>query len=60
MDFMRVYIERRGDRTNPPTFDTPGNIAFVTLESGATEAFINGTQPQAFEIGDEETLPATP
>ena len=23
MDFMRAYIEKRGDRANPPTFDTP-------------------------------------
>jgi len=46
MDFMRAYIETRGDRTNPPAFEAPGNIVFVTLDSGATEAFINGTQPQ--------------
>ena len=37
----------------PPQFEPPGNIAFVTLDSGITEAFINGTQP-----GGEET--ATP
>ncbi len=46
MDFMRTYIELRGDRANPPQFDPPGNIVFVTLDSGMTEAFINGTQPQ--------------
>jgi penicillin-binding protein 1A len=50
MDFMRVYIDKRGDRENPPRFDAPGNIAFVTLDSGITEAFINGTQPQTFDI----------
>jgi penicillin-binding protein 1A len=60
MDFMRAYIDQRGDRATPPTFDTPGNIAFVTLESGTTEAFINGTQPQALELVDEEALPAAP
>ena len=60
MDFMRAYIEKYGDRANPPTFDTPGNIAFVTLESGVTEAFINGTQPQAIELVDEGDLPAAP
>jgi penicillin-binding protein 1A len=49
MDFMRVYIDKRGDRENPPRFDAPGNIAFVTLDSGITEAFINGTQPQTFD-----------
>ena len=46
IDFMRAYIDARGDRKNPPSFDAPGNIAFVTLDSGITEAFINGTQPQ--------------
>ena len=47
MDFMRTYIELRGDRKNPPQFEAPGNIVFVTLDSGVAEAFINGTQPQA-------------
>ena len=60
MDFMRAYIEKRGDRANPPEFDTPGNIAFVTLESGVTEAFINGTQPQTIEFVDEGEPPLTP
>jgi penicillin-binding protein 1A len=45
MDFMRGYIEKRGDRSNPPEFEPPGNIVFVTLDSGVVEAFINGTQP---------------
>jgi len=43
---MKVYIERHGDHQNPPRFEAPGNIVFVTLDSGNTEAFINGTQPQ--------------
>jgi penicillin-binding protein 1A len=47
MDFMRVFIETHGDRANPPQFEAPGNIVYVTLDSGVTEAFINGTQPQA-------------
>jgi penicillin-binding protein 1A len=46
MDFMKVYIQRHGDHQNPPKFEAPGNIVFVTLDSGNTEAFINGTQPQ--------------
>jgi len=46
MEFMQAYIELRGDRENPPQFEPPGNIVFVTLDSGITEAFINGTQPQ--------------
>jgi penicillin-binding protein 1A len=45
IDFMRAYIEAHGDRDAPPTFDAPGNIVFVTLDSGLPEAFINGTQP---------------
>jgi penicillin-binding protein 1A len=45
MDFMRAYIDARGDRNNPPQFEAPGNIVFVTLDSGVSEAFINGTQP---------------
>jgi penicillin-binding protein 1A len=44
-DFMKVYLEKYGDRKNPPQFEAPGNIVFVTLDSGASEAFINGTQP---------------
>jgi penicillin-binding protein 1A len=46
MDFVQAYIDKRGDRTQPPQFDAPGNIVFVTLDSGINEAFINGTQPQ--------------
>ena len=46
MDFMRAYIATRGEGQAAPDFEAPGNIVFVTLDSGATEAFINGTQPQ--------------
>jgi len=46
MDFMKVYIQNHGDRQNPPRFEAPGNIVFVTLDTGNTEAFINGTQPE--------------
>ncbi len=42
---MKVYLEKNGDRKNPPQFEAPGNIVFVTLDSGVSEAFINGTQP---------------
>jgi penicillin-binding protein 1A len=55
-DFMRAYIDARGDQVNPPDFEAPGNIVFVTLDSGSTEAFINGTQPQI----DAPVVPATP
>jgi penicillin-binding protein 1A len=46
MDFMKAYIDTRADRQNVPPFEAPGNIVFVTLDSGINEAFINGTQPQ--------------
>jgi penicillin-binding protein 1A len=45
IDFMKVYIDKRADRSRPPQFEAPGNIVFVTLPNGVTEAFINGTQP---------------
>jgi penicillin-binding protein 1A len=52
IDFMRAYIEARGDRDNPPQFEPPGNIVFVTVDRGSgapgggfIEAFISGTQP---------------
>jgi len=47
IEFMRAYIDMRADRKNPPAFEPPGNIVFLTLDSGVREAFINGTQPQA-------------
>jgi penicillin-binding protein 1A len=57
MSFMKAYIDRYGDRQNPPLFDPPGNIVFVPVDraTGApvdasapgvlNEAFIAGTQP---------------
>jgi penicillin-binding protein 1A len=52
IDFMKAYIgSRRGAATAapgtavPPTFDAPGNIVFVTLDSGIEEAFIAGSEP---------------
>jgi penicillin-binding protein 1A len=57
MDFMRVYIDLYGNREAPPTFESPGNIIFMTVdrntgepasgdsESTVNEAFISGTQP---------------
>jgi penicillin-binding protein 1A len=45
MEFVKAYLDKRADRKMPPQFEAPGNIVFVTLDSGITEAFINGTQP---------------
>ena len=53
IDFMKAYIDLKGDRKNPPQFEPPGNIVFVTLDSGLIEAFRNGTQP-----GGAEAVPA--
>jgi penicillin-binding protein 1A len=50
MDFMRGYIDKYGDRKKPPTFDAPGNIVFATLQNGATEAFISGTEPEGVSV----------
>lgn len=57
IDFMREYIELRGDRQHPPAFEAPGNIIFVPVDRATgepvadgtvgaiNEAFISGTQP---------------
>jgi penicillin-binding protein 1A len=54
MDVMKAWI---GDRKDPPSFPSPGNIVFVTIDKGSgnlaaegtpgaiPEAFIAGTQP---------------
>lgn len=58
MEFMKSYIELRGNRDQPPAFDPPGNIVFMAVdrnsgepvpdgqEGAITEAFLSGTQPQ--------------
>ena len=52
IDFMKTHIgARRGSAAAargtalPPGFTPPGNIVFVTLDSGVEEAFIAGTEP---------------
>ena len=54
IDIMKAWI---GDRTEPPAFDAPGNIVFVSVDKGSgnpappgtagaiSEVFIAGTQP---------------
>lgn len=42
IEIMKSWI---GDRTEPPAFEPPGNIVFVSNERGINEAFIAGTQP---------------
>ncbi len=58
MDIMKAWI---GDRKEPPRFDAPGNIVFVSVEKATgnpepdgtpgaiSEAFIAGTQPGGFK-----------
>jgi penicillin-binding protein 1A len=58
IDFMRQYIDARGDRSRIPEFQAPGNIVFLAVDrttgtpataeasDAITEAFISGTQPQ--------------
>jgi penicillin-binding protein 1A len=57
IDVMRTYIDKRADRKAPPEFEAPGNIVFVGLDSGVTEAFINGTQPQAAAPAEPAVTP---
>ncbi|MGE0866541.1 MAG: penicillin-binding protein 1A [Vicinamibacterales bacterium] len=57
IDFMKSYLDLYADRANPPTFDAPGNIVFMSVDRDTgepavdgndraiTEAFISGTQP---------------
>ena len=55
IDVMKAYLAKRG-RENPPSFQAPGNIVFVSVDksTGApsngddtiTDAFIAGTQPE--------------
>jgi penicillin-binding protein 1A len=57
IDFMRAYIDLRGDRQHPPEFEPPGNIVFMAVDrstgepasdgasNAVTEAFLAGTQP---------------
>jgi penicillin-binding protein 1A len=57
IDIMKAWI---GDRKDPPRFEPPGNIVFVSVDKGTgtatfegmpgaiTEAFIAGTQPGGF------------
>ncbi len=57
MEIMKEWI---GDRKDPPKFEAPGNIVFVSVDKGTgdatdpgapgsiSEAFIAGTQPGSF------------
>lgn len=57
MDFMKAYINGRPDKDDPPDFEAPANIVFLSVDAstgailpsnsagGVHEAFIAGTQP---------------
>lgn len=58
IDFMKAYIDTRPDKNNPPQFESPGNIVFLSVDKSTgsvlptetpdavNEAFIAGTQPE--------------
>jgi len=62
IEIMKAWI---GDRKEPPTFEPPGNIVFVSVDRGTgdpvpqdapgaiSEAFIAGTQPGGFRSQNE-------
>ena len=62
MEFMKAYIDGRPDKDDPPQFEAPGNIVFLSVDKsdrraaaargagGINEAFIAGTQPGANAI----------
>ncbi len=54
MDVMKSYLSRRPDRANPPALEAPGNIVFVTMPNGQSEAFISGTQPAGSGLQEDE------
>jgi membrane carboxypeptidase/penicillin-binding protein len=57
MEFMKAYIDGRPDKDDPPKFEAPANIVFLSVDAstgallpsssagGVYEAFIAGTQP---------------
>ena len=54
---MKAYIDGRADKDDPPKFEAPANIVFLSVDEatgtvscrrrrgGVHEAFIAGTQP---------------
>jgi penicillin-binding protein 1A len=53
MEIMKAWI---GDRKEPPTFDAPGNIVFVSVDKGSgnpSEPGTPGAQPEAFIAGTQ-------
>lgn len=57
IDFMKAYIDARPDKNDPPQFEPPANIVFLSVDKSTgsvlaaetpdavNEAFISGTQP---------------
>ena len=53
MDIMKAWI---GDRKDPPSFPSPGNIVFVTIDKGSGNLAVEGTPgaiPEAFIAGTQ-------
>ena len=57
MDVMKAYIEKRGDRQNPPVFDAPGNIVFVSVDR-VTGQPLSADAPGRAERGVHRRHPA--
>jgi penicillin-binding protein 1A len=57
MDVMKAHIDSHSDKDQPPRFEAPGNIVFLSVDQAngtevpagtpgaVSEAFISGTQP---------------
>ena len=66
IDVMKAYIAQR-KRDNPPAFQAPGNIVFVSVDKGngapssaddaITDAFIAGTQPEGSTVRQSPPTP---
>ncbi len=47
IDIMKAWI---GDRTEPPTFEAPGNIVFVSVDRGSGDPALDGTPGAITEV----------
>lgn len=61
IEFMREYLELHGDRENPPEFEPPGNIVFMTVDRTTGEPVIDGSPNivnEAFLAGTQPSPPS--
>ena len=55
MDVMKAWI---GDRKEPPKFEPPGNIVFVSVDKGPGNLDADAGTPEAFIVGERVHQPA--